>query len=90
MPFQSNAKPIVAYVEESRIFKNTLVSQWNGNPTLSKDRLTWMKVGILYKKPKLLTAANHNTILNYGFDCGGCFLNTHEARIVKYVIDEIN
>ena len=37
------------------------------------NRLTWMKVGILYKKPKLLTAANYNTILDYGFDCGGCF-----------------
>ena len=85
MPSQSNVKSIVAYVEvgESRIFKSTLVSQLNGNPTLSKDRLTWIKVGILYMKPKLLTAANHDTMLNLGCDCGVCFLNTHEARIVK-------
>ena len=39
MPFQSNGKSIVAYVEvgKSRIFKSTLVSQLNGNPNSSKD-----------------------------------------------------
>ena len=85
MPSQSNVKSIVAYVEvgESRIFKSTLVSQLNGNPTLSKDRLTRIKASILYMKPKLLTAANHDTMLNLGCDCGVCFLNTLEARIVK-------
>jgi hypothetical protein len=37
MPSQSYVKSIVGYVEvgESRISKNTLVSQLNGNPTLS-------------------------------------------------------
>jgi hypothetical protein len=37
MPSQSDVKSIVGYVElgESRIFKNTLVSQLNENPTLS-------------------------------------------------------
>ena len=42
MPFQSNVKSIMTYVEvgESRIFKCILVNQLNGNPTLSNDRLT--------------------------------------------------
>ena len=34
-------------------------------------------------KPKLLTLANHDTLLNLGCDCGVCFLNKHESRIVK-------
>ena len=34
---------------------------------------------MLYMKPKLLTTANHDTMLNFGCDCGVCFLNTHEA-----------
>jgi hypothetical protein len=40
MPSQSNVKSVVVYVEvgESRIFENRLVSQLNGNATLSKDR----------------------------------------------------
>jgi hypothetical protein len=81
---QSNVKSIVAYVEvgESRIFKSILVSQLNGNPTLSKDQLFWVKAGIL-KNPKLLTVANHGTMLKLGSDCGMCFLNTPKARIVK-------
>jgi hypothetical protein len=55
----------------------------NGNPTLSKDQWTWIKVGILYRKPKLLTTANHDITLNLGCDCGVCFFNTPKARIVK-------
>ena len=75
----------MAYVEigESRTFKSALVSQLNGNPTLCKDRLTHIKVGILYMKTKLLTVENHNTELNLGCDCGVCFLNMPEARIVQ-------
>jgi hypothetical protein len=42
MSSKSNVKLVVAYVEvdESRIFKSTLVSQLNNHPTLSKDQLT--------------------------------------------------
>ena len=84
-PSQSNVKSSVAYVKvgESRIFKSTLVSQLNGNPTISKDRLTRIKVGILYIKLEPFTAENHDTMLNLGCDCGVCFLNTHEAKIKK-------
>ena len=58
----------MAYVEVggSRVFKSTLVSQINDNPTLSKDQLTWIKASILYMKPKLLTIANHDTMLTLG------------------------
>ena len=37
-------------VDTSKIFKSTLVGQLNGNPTLSKDRLTRTKSGLLYIK----------------------------------------
>ena len=70
-------------IGESRIFKSTLVSQLNGNPSLSKDRLTRIKAGILYMKPKLLSVGNHDILLKLGYDCGVCFLNTHEAKTVK-------
>jgi hypothetical protein len=36
-------------IGESRIFLNTLVSQLNRNPTLSKAWLTQIKGGILYE-----------------------------------------
>ena len=43
----------MAYVKvgESRIFKSTLVSQLNGNPTLFEDQTTRIKASILYMKP---------------------------------------
>ena len=55
MPSQSNVKSIMTYGEEgkSRIFKSKLVSQSNGNPTLSKAR-------IIYMKPKILTVVNYD------------------------------
>ena len=55
----------MAYVEmgESRVFKSIIISQSNGNPTLSKEQLTQIKVSIFYMKPKLLTAANHDTYI---------------------------
>lgn len=49
----------MAYLEvgESGILKSTHDSRLNGNPTLSRDQLTQIKVGILYMKPKVLTIA---------------------------------
>ena len=38
---------------------------------------------MLYMKPKLFIAVNHDTVLNLGYDCGVCFLNTSEAGIVQ-------
>ena len=34
-------------------------------------------------KPKFLTIANHDTMVNLGSDYGECFLNTLEAKIMK-------
>ena len=34
-------------------------------------------------RPKLLTVANHDTMLNLGCDCRMRFLNTPKARVVK-------
>ena len=45
--------------------------------------MPWIKAGILYMKPKLLTTIIHNTILNLGFDWGVFFFNTPKARIVN-------
>ena len=92
MPAQANVKSIVAYVEvgEFRNFKITLVSPLNGNMTLSKVRLTRIKVGILYMKPRFLTAANHDTMLNLDCDCGVRFLNTLGPLIRKNVVDPKN
>ena len=63
-PSQSNVRFIVVYVEvgESKFVETTLVSQLNGNPTLIKDRLTQIKVVMLYMKPKLLIATTHDTM----------------------------
>ena len=48
MPSQSNVTSILTSVEvgESKISNSTLVGQLNGNPNLSKDRLTRIKVDI--------------------------------------------
>ena len=58
---------IIANVEvgDSRILEGTFVRQLNANPTLFEDWLTWIKANNLYTKPTLLTAANHDTILNF-------------------------
>ena len=87
MPSQCNVKSTMAYVEvgEFRIFKSTRVGQLNDTPTLFKDQLTRIKVGILYMKPKLLTVTNHVTMLNLGCDCRVCFSNTTEGGIVNAV-----
>jgi len=61
----------------------TFVSQLNDNHSLSKDRLTRIRADILYMKPKILSVGNHDTLLKLGCDCGVCFLNTPEAKIVK-------
>ena len=84
-PLNLVKKIMLAYVEvgESIIFQSTPISQLNGNPTLSKDQLTKIKASILYMKPKLFIAANHDIVLNLGCDCGVCFLTTSEVRIVR-------
>ena len=71
MPWMMNMKMLkcplyVKYIRacvkvgEIKIPRSLVVSQMNGNPTLSKDCLTWIKVGIAYMKPKLLTTTHHD------------------------------
>lgn len=75
---------IVAYVEVgSSIILSTLVSQLNGNQTLPKVRLTHIKPGNLYMKPKFLTVANYDTISNLVYDYVVCSMNTPNAKFVK-------
>ena len=79
------SKSVLPYVEfeRAKIYKSTLVSQLNGNPTLSKDRLTRIKSGIIYTEEKVKTLANHDTLLKLGCDCAVVFLNTPEAQTMK-------
>ena len=78
IPSLSNVKSIVAYVEvcESRILKSKFVSQSNDNSTSSKNWSTQIKVGILYMKPKLLTAAHHDIVSSLGCDLWSVFEHT--------------
>ena len=64
---------------EFRDFKSTFVNELTDTPTSFKDPLTQIKVGILYMKPKLLTLANCDAMLDLGCDCEVCFFNTLEA-----------
>lgn len=67
----SQISPFVE-VDGKTICKSTLVSQLNGNPTLSKDRLTRVKSGIYFsfdKKTKFQTG----TCLVIGSDCAVLF-----------------
>ena len=79
------SKSILPYVEfeRTKIYKSTLVSQLNGNPTLSKDKLTRIKSGIIYIEEKVKTLANHDTLLKLGCNCAVVFLNTPEVQTVK-------
>lgn len=75
MGSSSNVTSIMAYEEvgESRVFQITLVSRLiHGNPILSEDYSIQIKASILHMKPTLMTAGNHDTMLNIGCDCGVC------------------
>jgi hypothetical protein len=55
------------------IFKSTLVSQFNGNPFLSKDKLTRVRNSIYFNNAnEYLSVANLETtyLLGLGSDCG--------------------
>jgi hypothetical protein len=64
-------------------FQSTLARQLNRNRPLSKDHSTRIKAGILCIKPRLLTTAYYDNMLNFGCDFGVYFLNTPKARIAK-------
>jgi hypothetical protein len=68
--------PLVEF-EGMKLYKSTLVSQLNGNPFLSKDRLTRVKNSVYFNNASsyLSTAECITTcLLGLGMDCGVYFL----------------
>lgn len=62
-------------VDGKTICKSTLVSQLNGNPTLSKDRLTRVKSGVIFSLEKKVNLETR-TCLVIGSDCAVLFERT--------------
>ena len=82
IPLEHFVVPFVV-VDDSKIFKSTLVSQLHGNPTLSKDSPTRIKLGMLYTKPKkeIWRVGDNDFNLKLGCDCALAFVT--EAMIEK-------
>lgn len=78
----STTEPKVELVVEYQgkaIFKSTLVAELNGNPFLSKDRLTRIKSSIYFNNgEEYLSTANSSTtyFLGLGSDCGVLFVQS--------------
>lgn len=73
IPLEHFVVPFVV-VDGSKIFKITLVGQLNGNPTLSKDRMTIIKFGMLYTKPKKKISRASDNEFNLGCGCVVAFV----------------
>ena len=70
------------------IYKSTLVSQLNGNPFLSKDRLTRVKNSIFFNNSDdYVTATSSSTsmLLGLGSDCGVYFVQRSTTRLSSTV-----
>lgn len=63
----SQISPFVE-VDGKTLCKSTLVSQLNGNPTLSKDRLTRVKSGV-YFSFEMKSKPQNSTCIGIGYDC---------------------
>ena len=80
--------PIVEFARHT-IYKSTLVSQLNGNPFLSKDRLTWIKHSMYFNNHDdyvIATALSNTYLLGIGSDCGVYFMQhstTNMSSIVR-------
>ena len=71
-------QPVVEYMGKA-IYKSTLVAELNGNPFLSKDRLTRIKNSIYFNNAEdYLSAARSGTtgLLGLGSDCGVLFMQS--------------
>ena len=84
-----NIVPIVTY-EGHTIYKSTLVSQLNGNPFLSKDRLTRVRNSIYFNNADDYIAASSSIssmMLGLGSDCGVFFLqcNSQSSSITAAI-----
>ena len=70
--------PVIEYMGKA-IYKSTLVADLNGNPFLSKDRLTRIKNSVYFNNAEdYLSAANSTTtsFLGLGTDCGVLFVQS--------------
>ena len=67
-PLEHHVVPFVD-VDGPKIFKSTLVSHLNGNPTLSKDRLTKIKFGMLYTKLETKISRVGDNVFNFKLGC---------------------
>ena len=80
--------PFVEYAGH-KIYKSTLVSQLNGNPFLSKDRLTRVKHSMYFNNHDdyiTVAASSSSCLLGLGSDCGIYFVqrtSTTTALTVK-------
>ncbi|MCO5555170.1 hypothetical protein L7F22_008713 [Adiantum nelumboides] len=68
-----NKISLVVEVDGKTIFKSTLVSQLNGNSTLSKDRLTTVKQGVYFSNNSKSPSASNVNLLGIGSDCAVYF-----------------
>ena len=74
-------QPVVEYMGKA-IYKSTLVAELNGNPFLSKDRLTRIKNSVFFNNAEdYLSAANSYTsqLLGLGSDCGVFFIQSQRV-----------
>lgn len=74
--------PVVEYMGKP-IYKSTLVSELNGNPFLSKDRLTQIKNSVYFNNAEeYLAAANSSAtcFLGLGSDCGVFFVEAYNVN----------
>ena len=81
---------VVPYVECSghRIFKSTLVTRLNGNPFLSKDRLTRVRNSIYYNNSDDIlnaSSSSNSCLLGVGSDCGVFFVQRSSIGISSTV-----
>jgi hypothetical protein len=83
----TQVSPTVEFAGHS-IYKSTLVSQLNGNPFLSKDRLTRVKHSMYFNNHDdyITAAASSSTcLLGIGSDCGVYFVQSSTANISSTV-----
>ena len=70
---KEGVNPVVEVEDNKFLFKSTLVSQLNGNPTLSKDRLTRVRQGVYYAKEEKECMETNENLFGIGSDCAVFF-----------------
>jgi hypothetical protein len=68
----TTTKPVVE-LDGKDMFKSCLVSQLNGNPTLSKDRLTRVRNGVYFRRDERASKKGVSIGFGIGSDCGVLF-----------------